>query len=97
MAKRSAAYTRLLSELAEEYRDAPVIETNETYRDVFQRAGEQVSVELCQGIWRTFRKGSDSMPAAHHSREAAKRHALAMLGVLMAEYGPEKPLTRRGI
>jgi hypothetical protein len=79
--KHSKAYIELLDRLASEYRDAPIVEVNDKYRDVFKRAGEQVSVELCHGVWRTFRKGSDCMPGSHESREAAKAHALKMLGL----------------
>lgn len=78
--RRSKAYAALLAEMASEYRNAPVIEVNETYRDVFERMHDIVSVELCHGVWRTFRSGSDCMPSSHESREAAKVHALRMLG-----------------
>lgn len=79
--KRSKAYQALLNQLANEYRQAHIVETNYQYRDTFTRAGEQVSVELCQGIWRTFRRGSDAMCGSHADREAAKAHALVMLGL----------------
>jgi hypothetical protein len=81
MAKRSKAYVDLLAELTTEYRNAPVVEVNETYRDTFDRAGERFSVELCHGIWRTFFHGRDCMPGSHANREAAKSYALSMLGI----------------
>jgi hypothetical protein len=71
----------VLNDLAADYRNAPIEERNYQYRDVFTRQYEQVSVELCHGEWRTFRKGSDGMPGHHQSREAAKAAALTMLGL----------------
>jgi hypothetical protein len=79
--KRSKAYQAVLNDLAADWRNAPIVETNHLYRDTFQRLYETVSVELCHGEWRTFRKGSDGMPGTHASREAAKGAALKMLGL----------------
>ncbi len=78
--RRSAKYQALLNQLASEYRQAHIVETNHPFRDTFTRATEQVSVELCHGVWRTFRRGSDGMPGSHADRETAKAHALVMLG-----------------
>lgn len=80
-ARRSKAYLALCARLAADYRNAPIIEVNEQYRDTFERDNEGVSVELCHGIWRTFRRGSDLMPRSHESRETAKAYARVMLGL----------------
>lgn len=74
----------LFSELASEFRQAPIIETNHQYRDTFDRAHSRVSVELCHGQWHTFyrefRNTSEPYVKAHASREAAREWALSFLG-----------------
>ncbi len=76
---RHAAALALLDALAAEYLNAPIIEINHEHWDVFARAWEQVTVELCHGRWRTFMRGA-SGSVEHLTRDAAREYARRLLG-----------------
>jgi hypothetical protein len=66
-------------ELMDKYRAAGIVHTDHGFRDTFDRAHSQISVELCQGEWctfgRRFARMGEPVFKRHASRDDARAHA----------------------
>lgn len=77
---------QIVAESRARMKAAKVVETFDTYRDVFDRSHARVSVELCHGVWCTFARmhyfTAESSYKQHADRETARTYAREWLGRL---------------